>query len=148
MKIPQKKQDCLNWENGKTCSDCVIKPKKNSLNCERERACKSCLGLVSQKTTYSTDINMLKRKPANECHQMLPWYLGEHKPQTATINFEAAKEVLLTAEKPMIESRRFERRNNIIACKSYIQYADIPENKEIFIYGFRHIKTDKVDNLY
>ena len=30
--------------------------------------------------------------------------------------------------------------------KSYIKYEDIPENKEIFIYGFKHVKTDKVDN--
>ena len=30
--------------------------------------------------------------------------------------------------------------------KSYIKYEDIPENKEIFIYSFKPVQTDKVDN--
>ena len=30
-------------------------------------------------------------------------------------------------------------------CKSYMRNEDIPENKEIFIHGFKHIKTDKTD---
>ena len=47
----------------------------------------------------------------------------------------------------MIEKRRFERMNDLITCKSYIKYEDIPENKEIFIYGLKHIKTDKIDNF-
>ena len=34
----------------------------------------------------------------------------------------------------------------MITCKSYIEYEDIPENKEIFVYGFKHVKTDKFDN--
>ena len=72
IKIPHTKQDCSDCDNGKICSDCVMKPKLNGLNCEMVRACKSCLNLISQKKTYSTDINMLKRKPANEYHQMLP----------------------------------------------------------------------------
>ena len=29
---------------------------------------------------------------------------------------------------------------------NYTKYENIPENKEIFIYGFKHIKTDKIDN--
>ena len=36
-------------------------------------------------------------------------------------------------------------KNNTVACKSYIKYENIPENKETSIYGFKHIKTDKVD---
>ena len=44
----------------------------NCFNCEMGRACKSCLDLISRKETYSTDINMLKRKPANENYQTLP----------------------------------------------------------------------------
>ena len=32
-------------------------------------------------------------------------------------------------------------------CKCYNKYEDIPENKELFIYGFKHIKTDKIDNF-
>ena len=31
-------------------------------------------------------------------------------------------------------------------CKSYMKNEDNPENKQIFIYGFKHNKTDKVDN--
>ena len=30
-------------------------------------------------------------------------------------------------------------------CKSYTKYEDIPERKEINIYGFKYIKTDKID---
>ena len=32
-------------------------------------------------------------------------------------------------------------------CKSYIKYEDVPENKESFMYGFKHNKTDKVNNF-
>ena len=32
----------------------------NCFNCEMERSCKTCLDLLSQKKTYSTDNNMLK----------------------------------------------------------------------------------------
>ena len=39
-----------------------------------ERDCKSCLDLISQKKTYSTDNNMFKRNHANEYHQMFPYY--------------------------------------------------------------------------
>ena len=46
----------------------------------------------------------------------------------------------------MIVKRRFEGLNNKIACKSFIEYEDIRENKEIFIHGFKHIKTDEIDN--
>ena len=31
-------------------------------------------------------------------------------------------------------------------CKSYMKNEDILENKEIFVYGFKHIKTDKIDS--
>ena len=30
-------------------------------------------------------------------------------------------------------------------CKFYIKNEHISENKEILIYGFKHIKTDKID---
>ena len=30
--------------------------------------------------------------------------------------------------------------------KSYLKNEDFPENEEIFVYGFKHVKTDKVDN--
>ena len=31
-------------------------------------------------------------------------------------------------------------------CKSYTKNEDIPENKEIFVYSFKHVKMDKVNN--
>ena len=46
----------------------------------------------------------------------------------------------------MIVKRCFERIFNMMDCKSYIKNEDNSENKEIFIYGFKHVKTDKIDN--
>ena len=77
---------------------------------------------------------------------MLPWYVGEFKPKTSNDNFEAANEVLITAETLMIEKRRFERINNLITYKLYMKNEDFPESREIFLYGFKRIETDKVDN--
>ena len=65
IKIPHRKQDCAEYDNRRKCGDCVIKPETNCFNCEMERACKTCLDLISQNKTYSTDINMLKRRPPN-----------------------------------------------------------------------------------
>ena len=146
IKIPHRKQDCSECDNRKICSDCVIKPKKNCFNCEIEKACESCLDLISQKKTYSTDINMLKRKPPNEQHQTLPHYVGKYEPKQNNIDFESAKEILMKEDYKMVEKRRFQRINDIITYKSYIKYEDISENKEIFIYGFKHVKTEKIDN--
>ena len=112
-----------------------------------ERACKSCLDLISQKKTYSTDINMLKRKPPDEYHQMLPHCEGEYKPTQNNIDFESAREIFMKAHYEMVVERRFERIDNMMECKSYIKNEEIPENKEIFIYGFKHIKTDKIDQF-
>ena len=74
IKIPHRKQGCLECDNTNFCSDSVMKPKMNCFNCEMERSCETCLDLIYQKKTCSTDINMLKRKPANEYHQMLTHY--------------------------------------------------------------------------
>ena len=30
-------------------------------------------------------------------------------------------------------------------CKSSMKNEEIPENNEIFVYGFKHVKTDKLD---
>ena len=146
IKIPHRKQDCSDCDNRKICSDCIIKPKKNCFNCEMEKACEKCLDLISQKKTYSTEINMLKRKPPNDYYQMLPHYVGKYEPKKNNIDFESAKENLMKEDYKMVEKRRFERINDITEYKSYIKYEDIPENKEIFIYGFKHVKTDKLDN--
>ena len=146
IKIPHRKQDCSKCDNTKICKDCVIKPKMNCFNCEMERSCKLCLDLISQKKSYSTDINMLKRKPPNQNHQMLLCYEGVYEPRHINIDFESTKNILMKEDYKMIEKRRFERINDMIMYKSYIKYEDIPENKEIFIYGFKHVQTDKVDN--
>ena len=87
---------------------------------------------------------MLKRQPPHEKHHMLPWYIGEYKPKTSIISFEAAREILLFAGKRMIKNRCFERLYNIIACKSYRKHEAVPKNKEMFVYGFKHFKLDKV----
>ena len=34
----------------------------------------------------------------------------------------------------------------MIVCKSYMKHEGVPENKEIFVYGIKHIKTDKIGN--
>ena len=147
IKLPHRKQDCPDCDNRRKCSDCVIKPKLNCFNCEMQRACKSCLDLISQKKTYSTDNNMLKRKPPNEKHQMLPCYVGKYDPKQNNVDFESAKEVLMKEDDEMIVKRRFERIFNMMMdCKSYSKNEEISENKEIFIYGFKHVKSDKIDN--
>ena len=71
-KTPYRKPDCLDCDNGKLCSDYVVKPKMKCSNCEMSTACKLCLDMVSQNITYSTDFNSLKRQPPNEKHQVLP----------------------------------------------------------------------------
>ena len=42
MKIPHEKQDCLDSDFGKICSDCDIKAKTNCYNCEMSRKSKMC----------------------------------------------------------------------------------------------------------
>ena len=41
--------------------------------------------------------------------------------------------------------RSFERIYNNTEFESYMKNEDLPENKEIIVYGFKHVKTDKVD---
>ena len=95
LKLPHIKQDCLDCGNGKTCSDCVIKPKRNCFSSEMERDCRECLDIISQKKTYSTDINRLKRRSADKNYQMLPYYEGEYKAKQNNIDFESAREFLM-----------------------------------------------------
>ena len=33
----------------------------------------------------------------------------------------------------------------MIESKSCMKHEDVPENKEIFVYGFKQIKLDKID---
>ena len=118
----------------------------NCFNCEIERSCKTCLDPISKKKTYSTNINILKRRTPNEKHEMLPYYVGKYEPKQNNIDFETAKKVLLEEDYIMIVKRRFERIRNMMDYKSYTKNEDISENREIFVYSFKHVKTDKVNN--
>ena len=68
------------------------------------------------------------------------------EPTQINFDFECEREILVKENDKKFAERRFERINNKIAAKTYNIYEDIPENKRIFIYGFKHIKTDKTDN--
>ena len=109
IKLPHRKQDCLDCDNGKKCSDCVEKLEINCFDCEMERVSKSCLNLISQKKTYFTDIKMLKRKTSNECHQMLLYYEGKYEPKQNNTVFESAREILVKEDHKTVVKRRFER---------------------------------------
>ena len=147
IKIPHRKQDCSDCNNQKLCNECIIKPKMNCFICEVERSCKTCLDLVSQKKTYSPNVNLLKRKAPYEKHEMLPYYIGEYISKQINIDFESAKKVLMKEDYEIIVKRRFERINKMILdFKSYIKNEDIPENKEIFVYSFKPVQTNNVEN--
>ena len=45
----------------------------------------------------------------------------------------------------MVVKRRFDRIFNMMDCESYMKNEDIPENKDIYVYGLKHNKTDEVD---
>ena len=97
------------------------------------------------KKTSSTDIKLLKRKHANAYHQLLPNYIGEHELKQNNIDFESARELLMKEDDTMVVKRRFERIYIMMECNLYMQNEDIPENKEIFVYGFKHIKIYELD---
>ena len=78
---------------------------------------------------------------------MLPHYEGKYEPKQNNIDFESAKDILMKEDHKMVIKRRFERiRNMMFDYKSYTKNEDIPENKEIFVYSFKHVKTEKIDN--
>ena len=53
----------------------------------------------------------------------------------------------MKADDEMVVKIRFERIiNKMMDFKLYTKNEDIPENKEIFVYSFKHVKTDKVNN--
>ena len=93
--IPHSKKGCLDCNNRKIYNEYVIKPTLNCFHCEMQRVCKTCLGRISHKRLYSVDINLLKRKPPNEYHQMLPFYIDEYEPRQNKIDIESATEVLM-----------------------------------------------------
>ena len=70
IKIPHRKEDCLVCINGLMRCECVVKRKMDCFNCDVARTCKSCLDLVRENKTYSTDITMLKgnlQRNFNKC---------------------------------------------------------------------------------
>ena len=77
---------------------------------------------------------------------MLPRYEGVYKAKQIIIDFEPARENLMKEDYKKVVKRRFKKLNIMMGCKSYIENEDLPENKEIFVYGFKHVKTDKIDN--
>ena len=90
---------------------------------------------------------MLKRHPPNENHEMLPYYEGVYELTQNIIEFVSAEEILMKEDYKMVAQRRLERVFKMMMdCKSYTKNEDIPENKEIFLYAFKHVKTEKVDN--
>ena len=143
IKIPEKKQDCLDCDSGKICSDCVIKPRMNCFSCEMQRAHKTRLDLICPKKTYSTEIKLLKRKSANENYQKLLHYEGKFEPGQNIIDFECAREILMIKDDKMVVKIRFERINDMMECKSFVKNEVIPENKEMFVYGFSKLKQLK-----
>ena len=70
---------------------------------------------------------------------MFPCYEGKYEPKQNNIDFESARETLMKEDYEMVVKRRFERIYNMMECKSYRINEDISENKEIFVYGFKHI---------
>ena len=47
----------------------------------------------------------------------------------------------------MVVKRRFGTIHFAIESRAYTKYEVITENDEVFIYGFKHIEIDKVDNF-
>ena len=89
---------------------------------------------------------MLKRSLPKKYHQMHPHYEGKYEPKQNNIDFESVREVLMKEDYKMIVKRRFERIYNAIETMTFTKYEDISENKAIFVSGFKHVKTDKIDN--
>ena len=134
IKKPQLKQFCLDCKNQLKCGECVVKRKLDCCNCKLERACKSWLNLKRQKKTYSTYINILKWKPANEFYQMLCYYKGEYEPKQTNIDFESAGKLLMKEDDQLAVKRRFERIRKMMEIISYTNYEEIPEKKTRYLF--------------
>ena len=70
----------------------------NCFNYELERTCKTCLDLISQNKTNSTDINSLKRKPANENYQMVSYCGSGYKRKQKTLILDLPEQILMEKE--------------------------------------------------
>ena len=89
---------------------------------------------------------MFERKPPNGNQQILPHYIGEYERRQNNIDFESAKEISTEADKKMIVKKRFECMYNARESMDYTKNENFPEKKEVCIYGFKHIRTNKVTN--
>ena len=89
---------------------------------------------------------MLKKQPLSEYHQTLLYYIGEYEHRENITDFEAARDFLIKTDEKIVEKRQFERLYNMIQSLTYMKHEEVPENKETIIYGFKHIKTDEIDN--
>ena len=76
---------------------------------------------------------------------MLPFYGGKYEPKQNNIDFESSTEILMREDYKKVVKKPFERIYDMMECKSYMKIEDVPENKEIFVYGLKHVETDKVD---
>ena len=72
--------------------------------------------------------------------------MGENEPCKNKNAFETAKKVMKEVGK-MVSKRRFERIYIWFSCESYMKHKDVPEFKEKFVHGIKHIETDKFDNF-
>ena len=124
----------------KICSDCVEKRKMNCFICGMERACTTCLDLISDKKLYSAEIIELKKN-----RQMLLWFEVEYIPRQNSIDFESAKEISMEVDKRIIESRRFEMVKTMSESKSCMRNEEFSQNIVMFVYGLKHIKTKNVE---
>ena len=98
----------------------------------------------NSRKTYSMDIFMLKRQPLTEYHQTLLSYIGEYEHRENIADFESARDFLMKADEKIVEKKQIERIYNLIQPLTYMKHEEVPENKEILFYGFKHIKTVKI----
>ena len=71
----------------------------NCFNYDMQRVCETGSDEISQKKTYSININMLKQKPTNAYYQTLPFFISEYKPKQINIDFEPTRELLMKTDK-------------------------------------------------
>ena len=125
-----------------------MKRKMNCFNCEKVRACKLCLDLISQEKTYSTAIKLLKSKPAKKNHQMLPHYEGVYEPKHNIFDFESAREILMKEVSEMFVKRRFEMIYIMVESKSYIKRMIFPKTKRYLFMDSNIMKQRQSINIY
>ena len=76
---------------------------------------------------------------------MLPHCMGEFKLRQNINDFESAREISMKEDDKTVVRRRFERIYNEIESKSNMKHKEVLQNNEIFIYGFKRKKTDKIE---